>query len=235
MVAARLLSRRDFMRNGFASVAFLCALPTQGSLGGRGAVTSAALRAQARSPFEPFRRDLPRIPELQPVRRTRTSDIYDVTIQDGMAEVLPGFETPIYGYDGVYPGPTIRARADREVVVTQRNRALVRVQRAPARRLGSRGPRRSPDGRHPARRELRVPLPQRAGRGEPLVPRPRARADVAHPLLRAGRDVRARGRPRAGARPAARRLRRADRDRRPRLQPRRLVPLRGEHRRRLPG
>ena len=39
-----------------------------------------------------------------------------------MAEVLPGFETPIYGYDGVYPGPTIRARADREVVVTQRNR-----------------------------------------------------------------------------------------------------------------
>ena len=32
----------------------------------------------------------------------------------------------------------------------------------------------------------------------------------------------------------ARRLRRADRDRRPRLQPRRLVPLRREHRRRLP-
>ena len=38
-----------------------------------------------------------------------------------MAEVLPGFETPIYGYEGIYPGPTIRARTGREVVVRQRN------------------------------------------------------------------------------------------------------------------
>jgi spore coat protein A, manganese oxidase len=114
-------SRRDFMRNGFASVAMLCALGSPASLGGRRVVTSAAMRAQARSPFTPFRRDLPRIPELQPVRRTRTRDVYDVTIQEGMAEVLPGFQTPIYGYEGVYPGPTIRARTGREVVVRQRN------------------------------------------------------------------------------------------------------------------
>src|SRR5688500_8497948 len=110
------------MRNGFASVAFLCALPGQGSLGGRRALTSAAMRAQARSPFEPFRRNLPRIPELQRVRRTSTRDIYDVTIQEGIAEILPGFQTPIYGYDGVYPGPTVRARSGLEVVITQRNR-----------------------------------------------------------------------------------------------------------------
>ena len=109
------------MRNGFASVALLCTLPGRARWAAAALVTSAALRAQARSPFEPFRRDLPRIPELQPVRRTRTRDIYDVTIQEGMAEVLPGFQTPIYGYDGVYPGPTIRARTGREVVVRQRN------------------------------------------------------------------------------------------------------------------
>ena len=114
-------SRRDFMRNGFASVALLCALPGQGPLGGRGDVTSAALRAQARSPFEPFRRDLPRIPELRPVQRTRTRDVYEVTIRESMAEVLPGFETPIYGYQGIYPGPTIRARTGREVVLRQHN------------------------------------------------------------------------------------------------------------------
>jgi spore coat protein A, manganese oxidase len=111
------LSRRDFMRNGFASFALVCALPA-----GSANVTSAGRRAQARSPFVPFRRDLPRIPELRPVRRTRTRDVYDLTIQDGMAEILPGFETPIYGYDGVYPGPTIRAREGRETVVRQRNR-----------------------------------------------------------------------------------------------------------------
>jgi spore coat protein A, manganese oxidase len=110
------------MRNGFASAALLCTFGPSAVRGGRrGEVTSAAMRAQARSPFTPFRRDLPRIPELMPVRRTSTSDVYDVAIRDGIAEVLPGFETPIYGYDGVYPGPTIRARTGREAVVRQRN------------------------------------------------------------------------------------------------------------------
>jgi FtsP/CotA-like multicopper oxidase with cupredoxin domain len=110
------------MRNGFASVALVCTVASPSSLrGGRRTVTSAALRAQARSPFRPFRRDLPRIPELLPVERTRTRDVYDVTIKEGLAEVLPGFETPIYGYEGVYPGPTIRARTGREAVVRLRN------------------------------------------------------------------------------------------------------------------
>jgi FtsP/CotA-like multicopper oxidase with cupredoxin domain len=113
-------SRRDVLRNGFASVALFCTLPAATG-NGRRLVTSAAMRAQARSPFTPFRRDLPRIPEMLPVRRTRTRDVYDVTIRQGMAEILPGFETPVYGYEGVYPGPTIRARMGRESVVRQRN------------------------------------------------------------------------------------------------------------------
>jgi spore coat protein A len=113
-------SRRDFMRNGFASLAFVCALGPASSRP-RKLVTSAAMRAQARSPFEPFRRDLPRIPELLPVQSTRTRDVYELAIREGIADVLPGFQTPIYGYDGVYPGPTIRARKGREVVVRQRN------------------------------------------------------------------------------------------------------------------
>ena len=115
------LSRRDFMQNGFASVALLCALPGQGSLGTRRAVTSAAMRSQALSPFAPFRRDLPRIPTLRPVRRTRSRDVYEITMREATAEVLPGFQTPIYGYNGIYPGPTIRARTGREAVVRQHN------------------------------------------------------------------------------------------------------------------
>ena len=109
------------MRNGFASVAMVCAIGSPVSTGRRSLVTSAAMRAQARSPFEPFRRDLPLIPELLPIERTAEHDLYELTIQEGTAEVLPGFETPIYGYDGVYPGPTIRARTGRETVVRQRN------------------------------------------------------------------------------------------------------------------
>ena len=114
-------SRRDFVRNGFASMALLCTVGPASSLGGRRVVTSAAMRAQARSPFEPFRRDLPLMPELKPVGRARTKDVYDITMREAMAEILPGFETPIYGYNGIYPGPTIRARTGRGVVVRQRN------------------------------------------------------------------------------------------------------------------
>ena len=109
------------MRNGFASVALLCALGTPVSKSGRAVVTSAAMRAQTRSPFEPFRRDLPLMPELKPVGRSGTSDVYDITMREATAEVLPGFETPIYGYNGIYPGPTIRARTGRGVIVRQRN------------------------------------------------------------------------------------------------------------------
>jgi FtsP/CotA-like multicopper oxidase with cupredoxin domain len=115
-------TRRDVLRNGFASAALLCTVATPASLHRRrSVVTSAALRAQSRSPFEPFRRDLPRIPELVPVRRTRTTDFYESAIGDGMADVLPGFQTPIYGYEGIYPGPTIRAKRGRRVVIRQQN------------------------------------------------------------------------------------------------------------------
>ena len=116
-------TRRDVLRNGFASAALLCTVASPAALNRRrSVVTSAALRAQARSPFEPFRRDLPLIPELLPVRRTKTTDYYESAIQEGMADVLPGFQTPIYGYEGVYPGPTIRAKTGRRVIVRQQNR-----------------------------------------------------------------------------------------------------------------
>ena len=114
-------TRRDVMRNGMASAALLCTVGGPATLGGKKVQTSAGRRAQARSPFEPFRRDLPLMPELAPVRSTRNTDFYAVDIREGMAEVLPGFQTPIYGYEGIYPGPTIRARKGRRAVVRQTN------------------------------------------------------------------------------------------------------------------
>ena len=56
-----------------------------------------------------------------PVRSTATEDHYAVTIQEGRAEIIPGTLTPIYGYDGIYPGPTIRVRKGRTAVVRQTN------------------------------------------------------------------------------------------------------------------
>ena len=114
-------SRRDFMYNSLGSVALLCTVAAPGRLRGKSEVTSAALRSQAGSPFAPFQRDLPRIPELLPTTSSRARDTYEMSVREGLAEILPGFQTPIYGYDGVYPGPTIRARKGREAVVRQKN------------------------------------------------------------------------------------------------------------------
>jgi FtsP/CotA-like multicopper oxidase with cupredoxin domain len=121
-------SRRDFMRNGSYSLALVCTFGTTSSLKGdtitksAKTTTSAARRSQAGSPFKPFQRDLPIMPELSPVSTRNGTDVYEVDIEEGLAEILPGFETPIYGYNGVYPGPTIRARKGRTVVVRQNNR-----------------------------------------------------------------------------------------------------------------
>jgi spore coat protein A, manganese oxidase len=109
------------MRNGSYSVALLCTFGSTSSLKGDSVTTSAARRAQAASPFKPFQRDLPITPELSPVSTRNGVDVYEVDIKEGLAEILPGFETPIYGYDGVYPGPTIRARKGRAAIVRQRN------------------------------------------------------------------------------------------------------------------
>ena len=115
-------SRRDFMRNGFGSIALVCTFATTASVkNAPRVVTSAARRAQAKSVFAPFARDLPIAPTLAPVSTSQGVDVYEVDIKEGLAEILPGFETPIYGYEGVYPGPTIRAVKGRPAIVRQKN------------------------------------------------------------------------------------------------------------------
>ncbi len=115
-------SRREVLRNGTYSIALLCTFGTPASLNGAKVTTSAARRAQARSPFTPFQRELPIMPELAPISTRNGVDVYEVDIKEGLADILPGFETPIYGYEGIYPGPTIRARKGRAAIVRQRNR-----------------------------------------------------------------------------------------------------------------
>ena len=56
-----------------------------------------------------------------PVSSTATEDRYELTIREGRAEIIPGELTPVYGYDGIYPGPTIRARKGRTTVVRVTN------------------------------------------------------------------------------------------------------------------
>jgi spore coat protein A len=55
------------------------------------------------------------------VRTDANTDYYELRQREGQAEILPGLDTKVWGYDGIFPGPTIEARSGRRVVVHQRN------------------------------------------------------------------------------------------------------------------
>ena len=56
-------------------------------------------------------------PVLSPMSSTSTADYYDMQITQTTASIIPGKSTPIIGYNGMTPGPTIRARVGRQTVV----------------------------------------------------------------------------------------------------------------------
>ena len=173
------------MQRGMTSVALLCSLPYRTAR--RGDVGGAA-RARTRSPFS---RSAPscRLPPSSRAgeRRAPARDVYDLAIRRGHRRDparLPDADLRLRRAS--IPGPTIRARKGREVVVRQRNALSFDVQRAPARRLRARRPTTGTrwTSSRPARR-VRLPVPERPGRGDALVPRPRPRPHGAHALLRA--------------------------------------------------
>ena len=142
-------TRRDFLRNGFMSAALLCTVATPASLSRPNPlVTSAALRAQARSPFEPFRRDLPLIPELAagPAhaddRLLRRLDPRGVRRRPAR---LPDADLRLRGHLSRADDPRAQGPPGRRHPAQP---AGVRLERPPARRLRPGGARRASDGRH---------------------------------------------------------------------------------------
>lgn len=60
-------------------------------------------------------------PVKRPDAREDGTTRYTVVQRQAAVEILPGVLTDVYGYDGLFPGPTIRARRGERVVVTHRN------------------------------------------------------------------------------------------------------------------
>ena len=66
-------------------------------------------------------------PVAQPKGTTKGLDgvtdvpLYDITQKEGLAQILPTIKTPIFGYDGIAPGPTILARKGRPIAVKMTN------------------------------------------------------------------------------------------------------------------
>jgi spore coat protein A len=107
-------TRRGALERGMASVAALCLLPA--------ANRAVAVRSSAAAAaVDPYQVDLQVPPTLVPVTSTATEDRFELAIREGRAEIIPGQLTPVYGYDGIYPGPTIRARKGRTSVVRVSN------------------------------------------------------------------------------------------------------------------
>lgn len=72
-------------------------------------------------PIVPFTRMLRIPPVLTQTSGPPGQDNYQITMQPAMADIIPGRPTPVWTYNGIYPGPTIRATAGRPVVIRQTN------------------------------------------------------------------------------------------------------------------
>ncbi|WP_454856031.1 multicopper oxidase family protein [Promicromonospora soli] len=118
------LSRRAFLGAGLvAGVGLGVGVPF--TLGVSGSASTGSL-LPSRLPLPPrFTAPLPVPPVLRPVRTDAHADYYEITQQRATASLLPGVRTEIWGYNGVFPGPTIVSRRGRTSVVTHINRLPV--------------------------------------------------------------------------------------------------------------
>ena len=110
--------RREFLKLGIlGAAAWLTPSPrlfshTHGHGGSHGMVTP---------PYVPYRDPLPIPPVLKP-RRKGTVDQYTLVMKPGTTRCHSQLPlTNILGYNGVYPGPVIRATKGRQVEITQIN------------------------------------------------------------------------------------------------------------------
>jgi spore coat protein A, manganese oxidase len=86
---------------------------------------SASQLAKANFPV-PFQTPFVRPPVLTPVRTYQDTDgvpvqQYTVFEKVGLADIVPGLSTPIYGYNGILPGPTVDVEQGTRVVLRVRN------------------------------------------------------------------------------------------------------------------
>jgi spore coat protein A len=118
------LSRRRFLAlvGGTGAAAVLVSCGVDLSTG----QTAELLRSEVPLPH-PFRVPLPIPPVKQPSRTDGTTDYYEITQREASMEILPGLQTPIFGYDGRFPGPTIESRSGRSTVVRHVNELPVPI------------------------------------------------------------------------------------------------------------
>ncbi|PWI19338.1 copper oxidase [Streptomyces sp. Act143] len=111
------LTRRSLLKGAGLALAptVLSACAGNGGSIGPGTLTSAA-----RLP-KPYTVPLPVPTPAKPVRSSAAGDHYDMTLRESTAEILPGYATTIWGYDGTFPGTCLTARSGTPLVLRQTN------------------------------------------------------------------------------------------------------------------
>ncbi len=111
------LSRRDVLKFGVLGSAAV-ALPLERSARAGALLPTRMPASKLPAPFTvPFTQP----PVLAPYAANGTTDYYKISMEPVMADVLPGFKTPLWGYNGLVPGPTISVEQGRKVVMRQVN------------------------------------------------------------------------------------------------------------------
>ena len=118
------VSRREFI-TGLAVGGAAAAIGVPYVLGVAGATSTGRFLA-SRAPLpDLFARQLSIPAVLAPVRSDGDGDHYEITQRLATAEILPGLSTTIWGYDGIFPGPTIESRSGRQISVMHTNQLPV--------------------------------------------------------------------------------------------------------------
>jgi spore coat protein A len=118
------VSRRSFIGGAVAGVVTL-GVGVPFTLGARGDTSTGSLLASKIPLPTPFRHPLTVPPVLRPDRTDSTTDYYTVTQRQSTQEIVDGYQTTIWGYNGTFPGPTIESRRGRTAVVRHVNQLPV--------------------------------------------------------------------------------------------------------------
>ena len=111
------LSRRDAIKLSVLGGTAL-ALPLERAVSGSIARANRIAESALPAPFSvPFK--IPSV--IRPVRSDETSDYFRVVMEPTMVEILPGYQTQMWTYNGEVPGPTFQVTKGREAVVRQVN------------------------------------------------------------------------------------------------------------------
>jgi FtsP/CotA-like multicopper oxidase with cupredoxin domain len=111
------LTRRDVIKAGvFAGAAM--SLPLSRVVSGQSALAS---RMPASKLPKPFMTPFVRPPVAVPVRSDETADFYSMHMNPIYTEIVPGYQTLMFGYEGSVPGPTIKVSQGRPALVRHCN------------------------------------------------------------------------------------------------------------------